>query len=85
MELKCLLDIKNGLSYYCRKSSIGIDVDHGFIRQFAVTTSNIYDDRTLRLLLDPDIEHECICVYLAYSSECFDDLLSHRGYECLIR
>jgi len=45
---------KNGISYYGYKNSIYIDVDHGFIRRYAVTLANIYDSQMLPLLLDPE-------------------------------
>jgi IS5 family transposase len=34
---------KNGISYYGYKNSICIDVDHGFIRRYAVKPANIHD------------------------------------------
>jgi IS5 family transposase len=75
---------KNGLSYYGYKNSICIDVDHGFIRRYAVTHANIHDSQMLPLLLDPENEHDYIWADSAYSGECFDDLLSLGGFESLI-
>ena len=51
---------KNGLSYYGYKNSICIDVDHGFIRRYAVTPANIHDSQMLPLLLDPENEHDYV-------------------------
>jgi IS5 family transposase len=75
---------KNGLSYYGYKNSICIDVDHGFIRRYAVTPANIHDSQMLPLLLDPENEHDYVWADSAYSGECFDDLLSLGGFESLI-
>ena len=47
---------KNGISYYGYKNSICIDVDHGFIRRYAVTPANIHDSQMLPRLLDPENE-----------------------------
>ena len=75
---------KNGLSYYGYKNSICIDVDHGFIRRYAVTPANIHDSQMLPLLLDPENEHDYVWADSAYSGECFDGLLSLGGFESLI-
>ena len=75
---------KNGINYYGYKNSICIDVDHGFIRRYAVTPANIHDSQMLPRLLDPENEHDHVWADSAYSGECFEDLLSLRGFESLI-
>jgi IS5 family transposase len=75
---------KNGISYYGYKNSICIDVDHGFIRRYAVTPANIHDSQMLPRLLDPENEHDYVWADSAYSGERFDDLLSLGGFESLI-
>jgi len=75
---------KNGLSYFGYKNSICIDVDHGFIRRYAVTPANIQDSQMLPLLLDPENEHDNVWADSAYCGECFDALLSLGGFESLI-
>ena len=75
---------KKSLSYYGYKNSICIDVDHGFIRRYAVTPANIHDSHILPLLLDPENVHDYVWAVSAYSGECFDDLLSLGGFESLI-
>ena len=45
---------KNGVNHYGYKNSICIDVDHGFIRCYSVTPSNILDSQMLPRLLDPE-------------------------------
>ena len=75
---------KNGINYYGYKNSISIDVDHGFIRRYAVTPANIHDSQMLPCLLDPENEHDYVWADSAYSGECFEDLLSLGGFESLI-
>ena len=75
---------KHGISYYGYKNSICIDVDHGFIRRYAVTPANIHDSQMLPRLLDPENEHDYVWADSAYSGECFEDLLNLGGFESLI-
>ena len=51
---------KNGLSYFGYKNSICIDVDHGFIRRYAVIPANIHDSQMLPRLLDSENEHDYV-------------------------
>jgi transposase, IS5 family len=75
---------KNGINYYGYKNSICIDVDHGFIRRYAVTPANVHDSQMLPRLLDPENKHNYVWADSAYSGECFEDLLSLGGFESLI-
>ena len=75
---------ENGINYYGYKNSICIDVDHCFLRRYAVTPANIHDSQVLTCLLDPENEHDYVWADSAYSGECFEDLLSLGGYESLI-
>ena len=75
---------KNDINYYGYKNSICIDVDHGFIRRYAVTPANIHDSQMLPRLLDPENEHDFVWADSAYSGECFADLLNLGGFESLI-
>jgi IS5 family transposase len=75
---------KNGVNHYGYKNSICIDVDHGFIRRYAVTPANIHDSQMFPKLLDPGNEHDYVWADSAYSGECFEDLLSLGGFESLI-
>jgi IS5 family transposase len=75
---------KNDINYYGYKNSVCIDVDHGFIRRYAVTPANIHDSQMLPRLLDPENEHDFVWADSAYSGECFADLLSLGGFESLI-
>ena len=76
---------KNDINYYGYKNSICIDVDHGFIRRYAVTPANIHDSQMLPRLLDPENEHDFVWADSAYSGKCFADLLSLGGFESLIQ
>lgn len=51
-DLDARWTIKNGISCYGYKNSICIDVDHGFICRYAVTTANIHDSQMLLCLQD---------------------------------
>ena len=75
---------KNGINHYGYKNSICIDVEHGFIRRYAVTPANVHDSQMLPRLLDPENEHDYVWADSAYSGECFADLLSLGGFESLI-
>jgi len=75
---------KNGINYYGYKNSICIDVDHGFIRRYAVNPANVHDSQMLPRLLDPENEHDYVWADSAYSGECFESLLSLGGFESLI-
>jgi IS5 family transposase len=75
---------KNDINYYGYKNSICIDVDHGFIRRYAVTPANIHDSQMLPRLLDPENEHDYVWADSAYSGECFEELLSLGKFESLI-
>ena len=75
---------KNGISYYGYKNSICIDVDHGFIRRYAVTPANIHDSQMLPRLLDPENEHDYVWADSAYSGECSEELLNLGKFESLI-
>ena len=75
---------KNGISYYGYKNNICIDIDHGFIRRYAIIPANIHNSQMLRRLLDPENEHDHVWADSAYSGECFEDLLSLGGFESLI-
>ena len=75
---------KNPINYYGHKNSIGIDVDHGFIRRYAVTPAKIYDSQMLPRLLDPENEHDIAWADSAYSGECFEHRLNLGSFENLI-
>jgi transposase, IS5 family len=47
---------KNDVSYYGYKDHISIDVDHGFIRRYAVTGAAVHDTKQLGAVVDADNE-----------------------------
>lgn len=57
---------KNNINYYGYKSSICVDVDHGFIRFYAITPANVHDSQLFPRLLDPENEHEFVWADSAY-------------------
>jgi len=57
---------KNNINYYGCKSSICVDVDHGFIRFYAITPANVHDSQLFPRLLDPENEHEFVWADSAY-------------------
>jgi IS5 family transposase len=75
---------KYGISHYGYKNSICVDVDHGFIRRYAVTPASIHDSQMIAHLLDPENEHDFVWADSAYSGECIRDLLDLAGFESLI-
>jgi len=75
---------KNGISYYGYKNSVCIDLEHGFIRRYAVTPANIHDSQMLPRLLDPANEQDYVWADSAYAGEDFERLLSLGGFESLI-
>ena len=72
------------MSHYGYKNSICIDLDHGFIRRYAVAPANIHDSQMLPRLLNPKNEHDYVWADSAYSGECFEELLNLGKYESLI-
>jgi IS5 family transposase len=52
---------KNGVNHYGYKNNICIDVEHGFIRHYAVTPANIYDSQMMPMFLDPENTDDYVC------------------------
>jgi transposase, IS5 family len=75
---------KNGVNHYSYKNNICIGVEHGFIRHYAVTATNIHDSQMLPMLLDPEISNNYVWADSAYAGECFEDLLNLGGFASLI-
>ena len=76
---------KNGISHrYGYKNNNCVDVDHGFIRRYAVTPANIHDSKIIASLRDPENEHDFVWADSAYSGEPIRGLLELAKYESLI-
>ena len=83
-DLDARWTIKNGIGYYGYKNSICIDIDHGFIRRYAVIPANVHDSQMFPRLLDPENENEYVWADSAYSSECLEELRNLGKFESLI-
>ena len=75
---------KKGINYFGYKTSVCIDVVHGFIHRYAVTLANIHESQMLPRLLDPENEDDCVWADSAYVGECFENLLNLGGFESSI-
>ena len=66
---------QNGVNHYGYNNNICTEVDHGFIRRYAVTPANILDSQMLPMLLDPENSDNYVWADSSYAGECFEDLL----------
>lgn len=66
---------KNDVSYYGYKDHISIDVEHGFIRRYAVTGAAVHDSQTLAAVLDGDNEGDEVWADSAYRSAVIEEVL----------
>jgi IS5 family transposase len=67
-----------------KKNCICIDLDHGFIHRYAITSANVHNNQMPQRLLDPENQHDFVWADSAYSGECFEELLSLGGFQSLI-
>lgn len=72
---------KHGRSYFGYKSHISIDVEHGFIRRYAVTDASVHDSQTLGQLLDDENETDAVWGDSAYRSETIEAVLELLQFE----
>ena len=75
---------KNGINHHVYKNNICIDVEHGFIKRYAVTPTNIHNSRMMTLPLDPENTDDYAWADSAYAGERFEDLLNLGGFESCI-
>jgi len=75
---------KKGIIHYGYKNNICIDVNHGFIRRYALIPANIHDSQMLPMLLDPENTDDYVWADSAYAGKCFEYLLSLGGFESCI-
>ena len=75
---------KNGISHYGYKNSICIDVEHGFIRRYAITPANIHDSQMLPQVLDPENRDDFVWADSGYAGTRYEDLLELAGFESRI-
>jgi IS5 family transposase len=83
-DLDARLVKMNGINHHGYKNNICIDVEHGFIRRYAVTPANTHDSQMLLMLLDPENTDDYVWADSAYAGECFEDLLNLGGFESCI-
>lgn len=72
---------KNNTSYFGYKDHINVDVEYGFIREYAVSDAAMHDSQLLSQLLDADNEADGIWADSAYRSELNEEVLSLIGFE----
>lgn len=75
---------KNGISHYGYKNSICIDVEHGFIRRYAITPANIHDSQIILQVLDPEDRDDFGWADYGYAGARYEDLLEEAGFESRI-
>jgi IS5 family transposase len=75
---------KHGKSYFGYKSHISIDVEHGFIRRYAVTDASVHDSQTLGQLLDDENDIDVVWGDSAYRSETIEVVLELLKFESRI-
>jgi IS5 family transposase len=71
---------KNGISHYGYKNSICIDVEHGFIRRYAITPANIHDSQMIPQVLDPENRDDFVWADSGYAGARYEDLLEVAGF-----
>jgi IS5 family transposase len=71
---------KNGKSYFGYKNHISIDVEHGFIRRYAVTDAAVHDSQQLTAVLDDDNQDDPVWADSAYRSVSIEGLLSALNF-----
>lgn len=71
---------KNDKSYFGYKNHISIDVNHGFIRRYAVTSAAVHDSQQLTAVLDADNESDEVWADSAYRSVAIEGLLSALNF-----
>lgn len=71
---------KNGVSHFGYKNHISIDVEHKFIRHYAVSDASVHDSRVFEELLDPCNMSRDVWADSAYRSEKSLAALGLMGY-----
>ena len=69
---------------YGYKNNNCIDVEHGLIRRYAVTSANIHNKQILPIRLDPEDTEDYVWADSVYFGEFSEDLLSLEGFESCI-
>jgi len=72
---------KNGINYYGYKNSIGVDVEHGFIRKYIVTSASVNDSQMLPALLYPANYSNSLWGDSAFAGLIYRAFLETAGYQ----
>jgi IS5 family transposase len=72
---------KNGINHYGYKNSISVDVEHGFIRRYIVTTASVHDSQMLPALLDPTNDSNSLWGDSAFAGLIYRAFLETAGYQ----
>jgi len=67
---------KNKQSHFGDKNHISIDVNHGFIRRYAVTEAAVHDSQRLSRLLDGENQDDGLWADSAYRSQAAEEVPS---------
>jgi IS5 family transposase len=71
---------KNNQSYFGYKNHISIDVNHGFIRRYAITDAAVHDSQQLTAVLEADNESNEVWADSAYRSVAIEGLLAALNF-----
>lgn len=71
---------KNDTSYFGYKNHVNVDVEHKFIRKYAVTDASVHDSRLLKELLDYSNTNSDVYADSAYRSRKNLDMLEILGF-----
>ena len=69
----------NGINHYGYKNNISVDVKHGFIRRYIVTTANVHDSQMLPALVDPTNDPNSLWVDSAFAGLIYRSFLRSPG------
>ena len=75
---------KGGQSYFGYKDHISIDVEHGFIRRYAVTDAAVHDSQVVGPLLDEDNDSDSLWADSAYRAQAIETTLALMGFDSQI-
>jgi transposase, IS5 family len=71
---------KNGEKHYGYKNHISVDVEHGLIREYEVTSASVHDSQVIEELLDEENEDKEVWADSAYRSEKIEEIVKTKGF-----
>uniref|UniRef100_B8HYT3 Transposase IS4 family protein n=1 Tax=Cyanothece sp. (strain PCC 7425 / ATCC 29141) TaxID=395961 RepID=B8HYT3_CYAP4 len=72
---------KGNVSHFGYKDHISIDVEHGFIRRYAVTDASVHDSQAFTAVLDADNQDDGVWADSAYRAAGIETLLETLHFE----